>query len=114
MLTFRLSSIALEQLNGMLDAYLAAIDAINGVYCQPRMEGDEDGPAIVILAEEVDRLGFICSEIAAEAERRCPVKGRQADLKAEILVTWALRCGEDWSEIARRVITTLKEYNHAE
>jgi hypothetical protein len=105
----RLSAIGLEQLNGLLDAYLAAIDAINGVYCQPRLDGDEDELAIVILAEELDRLGLACAEIAAEAELRRPEKDRDADLRAEILVTWALRCGEDWSEIAQRVITVMAD-----
>jgi hypothetical protein len=50
--------------------------------------------------DETDRLLDMCSEIDAEAARRSPTDGNEAQAKTQICIAWAMRCGQEWNKIA--------------
>jgi hypothetical protein len=72
-----------DDLDALLDAILSAMDALLGIYNQPRMGlhdgGGEKGAAVVLLSDEMDRLSNMCGEIHAEAARRSPTDEREAE-----------------------------------
>lgn len=104
----RLSTLTFQQLEGALDAFIAAEEAIQGFFNQPRMSnGPYNTPAQNILEEEMTRLGFICGEIEEEAKRRVAKNTDEAEHKAHIIVRWGLRVGEGWKEIAEAAIAAL-------
>jgi hypothetical protein len=94
----------------LLDAYLSATDALQAVYNMPKMRRshEDDTEASIILDEEMDRLGVICDEVANEAERREPASRDDSYKKAELLVTWGIRCGEGWGMIAKIATSALR------
>jgi hypothetical protein len=56
----------------------------------------------------MDRLAGICGEIGQEAERREPASREDSYAKAELLVTWGIRCGEGWGTIAKIATSALR------
>jgi hypothetical protein len=100
-----LDGMLLEDLSSLLNAFLFATDALLAIYNQPRMgfpdEGDgKKNAAVALLSDEMDRLLDMCSEIDAEAARRSPTDGNEAQAKGEIRIAWAMRCGQEWNKIA--------------
>jgi hypothetical protein len=106
----RLEGPTFRELLALLQAYLSATDALQAVYNMPKMSNShrDDTEPSKILDEEMDRLACICGEIGREAERREPVSRDDSHKKAELLVTWGIRCGEGWGTIAKIVTSALR------
>ena len=106
----RLKVLSLHELGALLEAYLSASDALQAVFNMPKLRSDEeDLPASDILDEEMDRLAVICGEIAREAEQREPAARDDSSAKAQLLVTWGIRCGEGWRTIAKIATSALRD-----
>jgi hypothetical protein len=85
-------------------AYVAAEDAIKAIYNQPRTPDAAHDE----LEFDMERLAILATDVATRLEEGdIPADSRAAEIRAEILILEALRCGRPLPEIA-----SIKEAKH--
>ena len=90
-----LSALSVEQLGVLFAAYEAAEGGFLSVFNQPRSRSVSD-----IVEDLAEDCTSACQRIVEHAGMRSPLSSAERRAKGEILMRWAIKCGEGGDEIA--------------
>lgn len=101
-----LGRLSMERLDVAYDTCVAARDAINGIYSQPRVIGPADA-AEHFVSDELQRFGFLIDRVFKIARAATPTDFKGREFRLEIMMRYA--AGIDDPELNLQIARELAE-----